>query len=57
MMERLRPSLDEAFVIQNQTIALDFIGRRGSATNIGRSNRTLARKNNQTQRRPFSLAI
>ena len=39
MMERLRPSLDEAFVVQNQTIALDFIGRRGSATNIGRSKR------------------
>lgn len=39
MMERLRPSLDEAFVVQNQTTALDFIGRRGSATNIGRSKR------------------
>jgi DNA-directed RNA polymerase II subunit RPB2 len=39
MMERLRPSLDEAFVVQNQTIALDFIGRRGSATNLGRSKR------------------
>ena len=39
MMEQLRPSLDEAFVVQNQTIALDFIGRRGSATNIGRSKR------------------
>jgi DNA-directed RNA polymerase II subunit RPB2 len=39
MMERLRPSLDEAFVVQNQTIALDFIGRRGSASNIGRSKR------------------
>ena len=39
MMERLRPSLDEAFVVQNQTIALDFIGRRGSARNIGRSKR------------------
>ena len=39
MMERLRPSLDEAFVIQNQTVALDFIGRRGSASNIGRSKR------------------
>jgi len=39
MMERLRPSLDEAFVVQNQTTALDFIGRRGSATNLGRSKR------------------
>ena len=39
MLEQLRPSLDEAFVVQNQTVALDFIGRRGSATNMGRSKR------------------
>jgi len=30
MMERLRPSLEEAFVIQNQEVALDYIGKRGS---------------------------
>ena len=28
MMEMLKPSLDEAFVIQEQTIALNFIGIR-----------------------------
>mmetsp|Transcript_16869 Transcript_16869/g.68060 ORF Transcript_16869/g.68060 Transcript_16869/m.68060 type:complete len:944 (+) Transcript_16869:754-3585(+) len=39
MLEMLRPSLDEAFVVQNQTIALDFIGRRGSAVNVSRSKR------------------
>lgn len=30
LMERFRPSLEEAFVIQDQNVALDFIGRRGS---------------------------
>jgi len=39
MMERFRPSLEEAFVIQNQTVALDFIGRRGSAQNVGKAER------------------
>mmetsp|Transcript_40541 Transcript_40541/g.53359 ORF Transcript_40541/g.53359 Transcript_40541/m.53359 type:complete len:1186 (+) Transcript_40541:199-3756(+) len=39
MMERFRPSLEEAFVIQNQTVALDFIGRRGSAQNVGKADR------------------
>ncbi|KAJ1460650.1 hypothetical protein M885DRAFT_508737 [Pelagophyceae sp. CCMP2097] len=39
MLEKLRPSLDEAHVVQNQTVALDFIGRRGSATNVGRAKR------------------
>jgi len=29
MMEMLKPSLDEAFVIQEQTLALDMIGTRG----------------------------
>lgn len=39
MIRKLRPSMDEAFVVQNQTVALDFIGRRGSAVNLGRSQR------------------
>jgi len=39
MIRLLRSSLDEAFVVQNQTVALDFIGRRGSAVNLSRSKR------------------
>lgn len=39
MMDRLKASMDEAFVIQNQTVALDFIGRRGSAVNVSRPQR------------------
>ncbi|KAL9267561.1 DNA-directed RNA polymerase II subunit RPB2-like protein [Drosera capensis] len=33
MMELLRPSLEEAFVIQNQQVAVDYIGKRGA--NVG----------------------
>lgn len=29
MLEMLRPSLEEAFVIQSQEAALDYIGKRG----------------------------
>lgn len=39
MIRTLQSSLDEAFVVQNQTVALDFIGRRGSAVNLGRPKR------------------
>lgn len=39
MMERFRPSLEDASVIQNQDVALDFIGRRGSAQNAGKAGR------------------
>jgi DNA-directed RNA polymerase II subunit RPB2 len=39
MMERFRPSLEEAAPIQNQIVALDYIGRRGSAANVGRRER------------------
>eukprot|EP00743_Colponemidia_sp_Colp-15_P004321 GILK01004661.1.p1 GENE.GILK01004661.1~~GILK01004661.1.p1 ORF type:complete len:1171 (+),score=217.57 GILK01004661.1:162-3674(+) len=39
MMELLRPSLEEAFVIQNQEVALDFIGKRGSATGVTKEKR------------------
>jgi DNA-directed RNA polymerase II subunit RPB2 len=39
MMERFRPSLEESSPIQNQLVALDFIGKRGSATNVTRRER------------------
>lgn len=39
MMERFRPSLQEAAPIQNQLVALDFIAVRGSAANVGRQER------------------
>lgn len=34
MMELIKPSLDEAFVIQTQDVALNFIGSRGSKPGI-----------------------
>ena len=39
MMDLFRPSLEEAFVIQRQEIALDFIGRRGSARDVTKDDR------------------
>ena len=39
MMDTFRPSLEEAFVIQNQQVALDFIGRRGSARDVTKHDR------------------
>jgi DNA-directed RNA polymerase II subunit RPB2 len=39
MMELLRPSIEEAFVIQSQAIALDYIGKRGSAVGVTREKR------------------
>eukprot|EP01041_Mallomonas_annulata_P008908 gene8908-18435_t len=39
MMERFRPSLEEAKPVQNQIVALDYIGKRGSALNVGRRER------------------
>ncbi|CAK4076589.1 unnamed protein product [Aphanomyces euteiches] len=39
LMERFKPSLEEAFVIQEQEVALDFIGRRGSAINVSKADR------------------
>ncbi|CAM9151953.1 unnamed protein product [Chrysoparadoxa australica] len=39
MMEKFRPSLEEASVIQSKVLALDYIGTRGSATNVGRNDR------------------
>ena len=39
MMERFRPSLEDASPVQNQVVALDYIGKRGSAINVGRKER------------------
>lgn len=39
MMDMLRPSLEEAFVIQHQDLALDFIGRRGATVGATREMR------------------
>ncbi|XP_019420119.1 PREDICTED: DNA-directed RNA polymerase II subunit RPB2-like [Lupinus angustifolius] len=39
MMELLRPSLEEAFVIQNQQVALDYIGKRGSTVGVTKEKR------------------
>ncbi|KAI5079014.1 hypothetical protein GOP47_0006685 [Adiantum capillus-veneris] len=39
MMELLRPSIEEAFVIQSQQVALDYIGKRGSTVGVSREKR------------------
>ena len=39
MMEAFRPSIEESMIIANRQIALDFIGRRGSASNVLRAER------------------
>ncbi|XP_045792607.1 DNA-directed RNA polymerase II subunit RPB2-like [Trifolium pratense] len=39
MMELLRPSLEEAFVIQNQEVALDYIGKRGATIGLTKEKR------------------
>ncbi|CAH1448500.1 unnamed protein product [Lactuca virosa] len=39
MMELLRPSLEEAFVIQNQEVALEYIGKRGVRAGVTREKR------------------
>jgi len=39
MMDIFRPSLEESFVIQRQDVALDFIGRRGSAKDVTKDDR------------------
>ncbi|KAH0543003.1 DNA-dependent RNA polymerase II [Glutinoglossum americanum] len=39
MLEMLRPCLEEAFVIQEREIALDFIGKRGSSQGVARDKR------------------
>lgn len=39
MMERFRPSLEEAEPIKNQMLSLDYIGKRGSAVNAEKHKR------------------
>ena len=39
MMEMLKPCIEEAFVIQDREVALDFIGKRGAAYNAPRDKR------------------
>ncbi|EMR10912.1 DNA-directed RNA polymerase II subunit RPB2 [Pneumocystis murina B123] len=39
MLEMLKPCIEEAFVIQEREVALDFIGKRGSAVGINREKR------------------
>lgn len=39
MLEMLKPSIEEAFVIQDQDIALDYIGKRGSTVGATREKR------------------
>eukprot|EP01135_Chromosphaera_perkinsii_P002141 Nk52_evm75s217 gene=Nk52_evmTU75s217 len=39
MTELLKPSLEEAFVIQEQLVALDFIGTRGSSVGVTKDKR------------------
>ncbi|KAI9467671.1 DNA-dependent RNA polymerase II [Coemansia sp. RSA 989] len=39
MMEMLKPSLEDAFVIQDREVALDFIGKRGSTVGTSREKR------------------
>ena len=39
MLDMLRPSIEEAFVIQSQDVALDYIGKRGSTLGVTREAR------------------
>ena len=39
MLEMLKPCIEEAFVIQDREVALDFIGKRGQGTNMTRDKR------------------
>lgn len=39
LMEMVRPSLEEAFVIQSRDVALDFVGKRGSTMGVARPKR------------------
>ncbi|KAJ3113523.1 DNA-dependent RNA polymerase II [Phlyctochytrium bullatum] len=39
MLEALKPCIEEAFVIQDQDVALDFIGRRGQSIAVTREKR------------------
>lgn len=39
MLEMLKPCIEEAFVIQDREVALDFIGKRGNGNNLTRDKR------------------
>ncbi|KAL7417639.1 DNA-dependent RNA polymerase II second largest subunit [Mrakia frigida] len=39
MLDMLKPCIEEAFMIQDREVALDFIGRRGTATNLTKDRR------------------
>lgn len=39
MLEMLKPSIEEAFVIQDQDVALDYIGKRGTTVGATRERR------------------
>jgi DNA-directed RNA polymerase II subunit RPB2 len=39
MLEWLRPSLEEAFVINTKELALDFIGKRGMTVGVSKEKR------------------
>jgi DNA-directed RNA polymerase II subunit RPB2 len=39
MLEMLKPCIEEAFVIQDREVALDFIGKRGNSTSMTRDKR------------------
>lgn len=39
MLEMLKPCIEEAFVIQDREVALDFIGKRGSAIGVTKEKR------------------
>jgi len=39
MLEALKPSFEEAFVIQTRSVSLDFIGKRGSTVGVTREKR------------------
>ncbi|CAO1633887.1 unnamed protein product [Parajaminaea phylloscopi] len=41
MLEMLKPCIEEAFIIQERESALDFIGRRGTATGLSRMKRQI----------------
>ncbi|EOQ99743.1 DNA-directed RNA polymerase II subunit RPB2 [Wallemia ichthyophaga EXF-994] len=39
MLDLLKPCIEEAFVVQDQNVALDFIGRRGTTTGLSKDKR------------------
>ncbi|KAG9244771.1 RPB2, DNA-dependent RNA polymerase II second largest subunit [Calycina marina] len=39
ILEMLKPCIEEAFVIQDREVALDFIGKRGNSSNLTRDKR------------------